>query len=80
MLTGSDVRIQRVTAGLSGHLVCLRSGITRTRLSAIERGHVIPPDVELRCISNAIADIVAGRARLAKLAAEAGLSPEEARL
>jgi transcriptional regulator with XRE-family HTH domain len=55
-------------------------GISRARLSDIERGHVTPTPEDLRRIDAAIDGIIETRRHLAELAHEAGLSLTGVRL
>jgi transcriptional regulator with XRE-family HTH domain len=70
----SELRSKRVASGLAGHLVCQQAGISRTRLSDIERGYAEATPDELRRIEKAIDGIMQDRQHLAKLAADAGIS------
>jgi transcriptional regulator with XRE-family HTH domain len=73
-MSGHDLKQRRITSGVSGDTLCKRAGISRTKLSNIERGYVVltPPDAEK--IIQALDDIVSGREKLIALASSLGLS------
>ena len=79
-MTAKNLRAKRALAGIPGHAVCLAAGISRAKLSDIEREYVIPTADELQRIDAAIEGIVGTRQHLTKLAAEAGLSLAGVRL
>lgn len=79
-MTGEILRQKRVAAGIAGHAVCQRAGISRSRLSDIERGYVTATGEELRRIDEGIDQIIRTKQDLAKLADEAGLSLAGVRL
>jgi len=47
-MTAKNIRAKRAAAGIPGHAVCQLAGISRAKLSDIEREHVIatPEDLE----------------------------------
>jgi transcriptional regulator with XRE-family HTH domain len=49
-----DLRLKRLEARLSGDAVCRQAGISRSRLSGIERGTVIPSESEIERLSAVI--------------------------
>lgn len=73
-MTQTDLRAKRGAAGISGNAVCLIAGMSRTKLSDIERGYVEASPEELRLIGAAIDHIIHTKRDLARLATEAGLS------
>jgi transcriptional regulator with XRE-family HTH domain len=73
-VTAKNLRARRPAEGIPGAAVCQRSGISRAKLSDIEREYVIAPAKELERIEAAIEEIVRTRQRVAKLAAQAGSS------
>jgi transcriptional regulator with XRE-family HTH domain len=73
-MTAKNIRSKRAVAGIPGHAVCRLAGISRAKLSDIEREHVIATPEDLQCIDSAINQILRTRQHLTELAAEAGLS------
>jgi transcriptional regulator with XRE-family HTH domain len=70
-VTGIQLRDRRIAAGLVGLQVCGRAGITRGRLSDIERAYVMPRPDELARLTAALDDLIASKNRIdAVLAAE----------
>jgi transcriptional regulator with XRE-family HTH domain len=73
-VTAKTIRAKRAAAGIPGQAVCQLAGISRAKLSDIEREYTsVTPD-ELQRIDGAIDQILRTRQHLARLAAEAGLS------
>jgi transcriptional regulator with XRE-family HTH domain len=66
------IREKRLAVGVSGSALCARAGISRSRLSDIERGYVQPKAQELRRIERALLELVQARSRMAALAKEVG--------
>jgi len=73
-ITANTIRAKRAAAGITGHAVCQLAGISRAKLSDIERGDVTATPQDLQRIGGAIDQILRTRQHLAKLAREAGLS------
>jgi transcriptional regulator with XRE-family HTH domain len=73
-MTAKNLRAKRAAAGIPGHAVCQLAGISRAKLSDIERENVIGTPEDLQSIECAINQILRTRQHLAKLATEAGLS------
>jgi transcriptional regulator with XRE-family HTH domain len=76
----TNIRAKRVTAGIAGYAVCQVAGISRARLSDIERENITATPEDLHRIDAAINGIIETRRHLAKLAEEAGLSLTGVRL
>ena len=72
-MTGQQIRSERAAAGIAGELLAKRAEITRARLSSIERGYVEPTPEEAARLDQALGELLAGKARLAAVAAEVGL-------
>jgi hypothetical protein len=72
-MTAEDLKTKRVVAGIPGYAVCQVAGLSRAKLSDIERGYVPATAEELQRIEGAIEQIVRTRQRLEALATEAGL-------
>jgi transcriptional regulator with XRE-family HTH domain len=53
-------------------VLCARAGIGRTRLSDIERGHVLPSDETFNRIDTALSELIRAKQKLAALAIEVG--------
>jgi transcriptional regulator with XRE-family HTH domain len=53
-------------------MVCERAGISRGRLSEIERGHVRAKADELNRIEDALRQLIEARSKVAEVAAECG--------
>ena len=73
-MTAKNLRAKRAAAGITGHAICQLAGLSRAKLSDIEREHVIATPEDLQRIDGAIDQILRTRQHLAKLATEAGLS------
>jgi len=71
-VTGARLRTTRVSAGISGAVLCARAGIGRTRLSDIERGHVVPSHETIERIETALGDLIRTKRKLAALAVQEG--------
>jgi len=71
-LTAQGLKAKRITAGIAGVLVCRKAGITRSRLSDIERGHVSCEPAELARISDALDFLTEAKAKIQRVAVEAG--------
>jgi transcriptional regulator with XRE-family HTH domain len=73
-MTAKDVRAKRVAAGITGYAICQLAGISRAKLSDIEREYITAVPEDLKRIDRAIEQILETRRHLAKLATAAGLS------
>jgi transcriptional regulator with XRE-family HTH domain len=71
-MNGFELRTRRVLGHLPGYLICLKAGITRSRLSDIENGYVQPSGAEVARISAAVEELIAIRKRVDDFAAENG--------
>lgn len=80
MTTAKGLRAKRAAAWIPGHAVCRVAGISRAKLSDIERENVAATVDDLQRIDAAIDQIIHTRQHLAKLASEAGLSLAGVRL
>lgn len=72
-MTANDLRAKRSAAGIPGYVVCHLVGVSRTKLSDIERGYVTASPEDLNRIEGAINKVLTAKQRIADLAAEAGL-------
>ncbi len=72
-MQGSEIRSRRILARISGDILCRAvPGLSRTRLSGIERGYVPLNDDEAERISAALEGLTAAKARVDAVAAEVG--------
>lgn len=69
---GKELRRLRVSAEIPATLLSARSGVERSRLSAIERGYVQPSEKEVTQIQQALTTLEKARRRVATVAAEVG--------
>ncbi|MGD1095169.1 MAG: helix-turn-helix transcriptional regulator [Bryobacteraceae bacterium] len=72
-MTATKLKTKRAAAGIPGYAVCQVAGISRAKLSDVERGYVTASPEELQRIDGAIEQILQTRQHLAALASEAGL-------
>jgi transcriptional regulator with XRE-family HTH domain len=72
-MTAADLKAKRAAAGIPGYAICQVAGISRAKLSDVERGYVTASPEDLQRIDCAIEQIVRTRQHLAALATEAGL-------
>ena len=72
-MTAADLKTKRAAAGIPGYAVCQVAGISRAKLSDLERGYVTGSPEDLSRIDCAIEQIQRTRQHLAALATEAGL-------
>jgi len=71
-MRGTAIRNLRTTAGISGALLCLKTGISRSRLSEIERGYCHPDSQELEQINTALTELRAAKQQIQHFAASVG--------
>ena len=79
-MTATNIRAKRAAARIAGYAVCQVVGISRAKLSDIERENVDAAPEDLLRIEAAIDGIIETRRQLARLAEEAGLSLTGVRL
>ena len=68
----SDLKVKRLTAGIPGSVLCAKIGLSRSRLSLIERGYVNPSPHELARISAALDQLIEAKSVIEKVAASVG--------
>jgi predicted transcriptional regulator len=68
----SDLKLKRVTAGISGSILCAKASLSRSRLSLIERGHVNPTPEELQRINAALDQLIEAKLVIEQVAASVG--------
>ncbi len=73
-LNGSALKLKRVTAGISGHVLSKKLRISRSWLSLIERGAVEASQEELERISIALDELIAAQSELSEMARSMGLN------
>lgn len=73
-MTGADLKTKRSAAGIPGYAVCQVVGMSRAKLSDVERGYVTASPEELHRIDCAIEQILQTKQLLAALANDAGLN------
>ena len=71
-MSGNDLGLLRKDAGLPGHLVCIESGVGRSRLSDIERGYVHASPAEVQRIQAAIKRLAQAKSKVARVATRVG--------
>jgi len=71
-VSSSDIRQKRVGSRIPGHVLSQRVGISRSRLSGIENGYILPTDAEIAQIEAAIEDLRQARVLVMQRAAEVG--------
>ena len=57
-MQGHQLRQRRLANNIPGLVVCSRAGVSRTRLSDIERGYVQPRDDEWIRLNRALNDLL----------------------
>jgi predicted transcriptional regulator len=72
MPTIHDLRAQRVQSKITGALLCQKAGISRSRLSDIERGVAEPRPEEQARLNGALVELREARQKLERIAAECG--------
>jgi transcriptional regulator with XRE-family HTH domain len=68
-----------LAAGISGSVVCAKVGLSRSRLSLIERGYVLASDGELVRINAALDQLIQTKSVIEKVAASMGWPVQEIR-
>jgi transcriptional regulator with XRE-family HTH domain len=79
-VTGANLRTKRAIAGITGQAVCQVAGISRAKLSDVERGYITGSAEDLSRIDDAIEQILRTKQHLAALASQAGLNLKGIRL
>ena len=68
----SDLKTKRVAAGISGSVLCAKAGISRSRLSLIERGYVSPSPEELQRVLKSLDELIQAKSEIERVAASVG--------
>ena len=71
-MQGHQLRQLRLANNIPGLVVCSRAGVSRTRLSDIERGYVQPREDEWVRLSRALDELILARQRVAQVATQVG--------
>ncbi len=71
-MVSSELRSKRVSAGISGAVLCLKAGIGRTRLSGIERQTIAATPEEVERIIVALEQLVLVKRKQDEIAASMG--------
>jgi ribosome-binding protein aMBF1 (putative translation factor) len=79
MVTPKTIRSKRIAGDIAGQVLCVKLGITRTRLSDIERGYLKPADEELQRIDSALDQLLAAKETLRQTAVALGWPTEVVR-
>jgi hypothetical protein len=72
-MKGSEPRVKRVSAGVSGAILCLKAGVGRTRLSGIERGTISMAPAEADRIEEALNELINAKKKADEVAGLASL-------
>jgi len=68
----SDLKTRRLTAGISGSVLCAKIVLSRSRLSLIERGYLCPAPEELARINTALNRLIEAKLVIEQVAASVG--------
>jgi transcriptional regulator with XRE-family HTH domain len=68
----SDLKAKRLAAGISGSVLCVKIGLSRSRLSLIERGYLIPAPEEVARINTALDQLIRLKVVIEQLEASIG--------
>ena len=71
-MTGSDFRVKRIAAGISGATLCIKVGFGRTKLSEIERGQRQCAADDLLSLDRALSELIRAKDTMRQLAATVG--------
>lgn len=68
----SDLKAKRSAAGISGSVLCAKTGISRSRLSLIERGYTKLAPAEIARINTALDQLIQAKTLIDQVAASVG--------
>ena len=71
-MNGRDIRIARTTAVITGEILCKKAGISRPRLSEIEREYRDATSDEEARLTVALQSLIIAKQRIDEFAAEVG--------
>jgi transcriptional regulator with XRE-family HTH domain len=71
-MVGSTLRAKRAAAGIAGILLCRKAGISRSRLSEIERETAAVTPDELVQLNAALDELICAKSEIRKTAAAVG--------
>jgi transcriptional regulator with XRE-family HTH domain len=67
-----DLKAKRLAAGITGSVLCAKVGLSRSRLSLIERGYVRPAPEELARIDAGLDQLIQAKSVIDRVAASVG--------
>lgn len=70
--TGQQLRDKRVLARVPGHILAVSAGISRARLSDLERGVSKASEQEMLRLDDALDRLIGARRRISEVAAQCG--------
>jgi hypothetical protein len=68
----SDLKAKRLAAGIAGSVLCAKIGLSRSRLSLIERGYLNAAPEELGRINTALDQLIQAKSVIERVAASVG--------
>jgi transcriptional regulator with XRE-family HTH domain len=68
----SDLKLKRLAAGISGSVLCAKTGISRSRLSLIESGYTTLSTDEATRLSTALDQLIQAKAIIDRVADSVG--------
>jgi transcriptional regulator with XRE-family HTH domain len=71
-MKGSELRVKRVSAGISGAILCFKAGLGRSRLSGIERGIISMAPAEAARIETALNELTHAKRKADEVAMSLG--------
>ena len=71
-MTASELRPKRIAAGIPAIRLAAKASINRSRISAIECGHVQPNQAELNRLEIALIQLIQAKSAIRKAAIAAG--------
>jgi transcriptional regulator with XRE-family HTH domain len=71
-MVGTALRAKRSAAGIAGAILCQKAGISRSRLSDIERAAVVVTPDELVRLHTALDELVRAKSEILKTAVAVG--------
>lgn len=74
---GAQLRARRAAAGIAGYVLSAKAGISRTTLSNVERGYVVPEPDEMRRLVAVLEGLIAAREQATSTAIALGWPAEQ---
>ncbi len=72
ILDMTSLRQARVNAGISGRVLCAKTGIDPSRLSGLERGSIRPTSKEITRLGEALQQLISAKKQVIELATACG--------